>query len=292
MFSLVRGPCSLRDFAAPRLCGEEVTRYPDNSGINYKNMEKIVLITGATSGIGKACALKFAQHGFDLIITGRRKERLEKLQRDIESQFDQRVLPLTFDIRDKAEVEKAIGSLDSDWENIDILINNAGLALDLKPILDGDFSGWDTMIDTNLKGLLYITKLLAKKMVDRRAGHIINIGSIAGRDTYPKGNVYCATKFAVDGLTKAMRLDLLPYGIRVSQIAPGAVETEFSEVRFKGDSDRAKRVYQGYQPLSADDVADAVFYVASRPSHVNINDLLIMPTAQANATKFNKETEY
>jgi 3-hydroxy acid dehydrogenase / malonic semialdehyde reductase len=253
--------------------------------------QRIVLITGATSGIGKACAFKFAQHGFDLIITGRRAERLKNLQKDIESQFEQRVLPVAFDISNKAEVERAIGSLDPDWENIDVLINNAGLALDLKPIPDGDLADWDTMIDTNLKGLLYITKLLAIKMVNRKAGHIINIGSIAGRDTYPKGNVYCATKFAVDGLTKAMRLDLLPYGIRVSQIAPGAVETEFSEVRFKGDSDRAKRVYQGYQPLSADDVADAVFYVASRPSHVNINDLLIMPAAQANATTFNKKTE-
>lgn len=259
--------------------------------MNCKNMDKIVLITGATSGIGKACVLKFAQNGFDLIITGRRAERLKNLQTDIESQFEQRVLPLAFDISDKAEVENAISSLDPDWENIHVLINNAGLALDLKPIPDGDFADWDTMIDTNLKGLLYITKLLAIKMVDRRAGHIINIGSIAGRDPYPKGNVYCATKYAIDGLTKAMRLDLLPYGIRVSQVAPGAVETEFSEVRFKGDSDRAKKVYQGYQPLSADDVADAVFYVASRPSHVNINDLLIMPTAQANATTFNKKTE-
>jgi 3-hydroxy acid dehydrogenase / malonic semialdehyde reductase len=258
---------------------------------NYNNMRKIALITGATSGIGKACAMKFAQNGFDLIVTGRRTERLETLQKDIESRFERRVLPLTVDIRDKAAVKSAIGSLDSVWENVDVLINNAGLALDLKPIPDGDFADWDTMIDTNLKGLLFITKLVAKKMVDRREGHIINIGSIAGRDPYPKGNVYCATKYAVDGLTKAMRLDLLPFGIRVSQVAPGAVETEFSEVRFKGDSDRAKKVYLGYQPLSADDVADAVLYVATRPSHVNINDLLIMPTAQANATTFNKKTE-
>jgi 3-hydroxy acid dehydrogenase / malonic semialdehyde reductase len=252
---------------------------------------KIVIITGASSGIGKACAMKFAQHGFDLIITGRRKERLVHLQKEIASQFGQRALPLNFDIRDKAKVENAISSLDPEWEKIDILINNAGLALDLKPMTDGDVDDWDTMIDTNLKGLLYITKLVANKMAGRRAGHIINIGSIAGRDAYPKGNVYVATKYAVDGLTKAMRLDLLQFGIRVSQVAPGAVETEFSEVRFKGDQERARKVYQGYQPLTADDVADSVLFVATRPPHVNINDLLIMPVAQADATTFHKKND-
>jgi 3-hydroxy acid dehydrogenase/malonic semialdehyde reductase len=249
-------------------------------------MGGIVLITGATSGIGKACAVKFAQNGFDVIITGRRKKRLEALQKELESKFSIKVLPLNFDVRNKDKLKKAFDVLNDRWKKIDILVNNAGLALDLKPIDSGNPDDWDTMIDTNIKGLLYMSSLVSKIMIENGSGHIINIGSIAGKEVYPNGNVYCATKHAIEGLTKAIRIDLLKYGIKVTQIAPGAVETEFSEVRFKGDHDRAKKVYDGYKPLSAEDVADAVFYTSTLPPHVNINDLVIMPMAQANATVF------
>ncbi len=252
-------------------------------------MNKIVLITGATSGIGKACAFKFAQNGYDLILTGRGKEKLLSIKKEIESGHTSKVLPLNFDVQDKEQIQQTIDSLEADWKKIDVLINNAGLALDLKPVNEGNFTDWDIMIDTNIKGVLYMSKFVSRLMIERGSGHIINIGSIAGKEVYPNGNVYCATKYAVDGLTKAMRIDLMKHGIKVTQIAPGAVETEFSEVRFKGDKEKAKKVYDGYKPLSGEDVADAVYYATTVPAHVNINDLVIMPMAQANATLFIKK---
>jgi NADP-dependent 3-hydroxy acid dehydrogenase YdfG len=260
------------------------------SGIceKLKSMNKITLITGATSGIGKASAEKFAQNGHDVIITGRRIDRLIKLKENLTNNFPIDVTILCFDICNKEEVAKSIDSLAGKWSKIDVLVNNAGLALDLKPIHEGVFENWDTMIDTNIKGLLYISKLVVNLMIENGSGHIINIGSIAGKEVYPNGNVYSATKHAVEGLTKAMRLDLFELGIKVSQIAPGAVNTEFSEVRFHGDKETAQNVYNGYIPLTAEDVAESVYFVASQPEHVNINDLLIMPMAQANATTFNK----
>ncbi|MEZ5199580.1 MAG: SDR family NAD(P)-dependent oxidoreductase [Bacteroidales bacterium] len=251
-------------------------------------MNHTALITGATSGIGKACAIKFAQNGYNLIITGRRNERLEKLKIKLETENRIQVLTLCFDIRNKEEVIRSVETLDNHWKKIDILVNNAGLALDLKPVHAGHFEDWDTMIDTNIKGLLYMSKLISNMMIENGSGHIINMGSIAGKETYPNGNVYSATKHAIEGLTKAMRLDLFRFGIKVSQIAPGAVETEFSVVRFKGDREIADNVYKGFQPLTPEDVAESVYFVASQPAHVNINDLLIMPMAQANATTFDK----
>lgn len=246
-------------------------------------MNKITLITGATSGIGKACAYKFASQKHDLIITGRRKERLKEIALELEKKYEIQVVTLAFDIRNKNEVDKAIASIPTDWY-VEILINNAGLAAGLSPIQDGSVDDWEQMIDTNIKGLLYISKAIIPLMINQAKGHIINIGSIAGKEVYPKGNVYCASKHAVDALTKSMRVDLLPYGIRVSQVAPGLVETEFSLVRFKWDKEIAESVYKGYKPLSGEDIADAAYYIASLPKHVNINDLVIMPTAQANAT--------
>ena len=253
-------------------------------------MAGTILITGATSGIGKACAVKFAQNGFNLIITGRRKDRLEELKNELDRNFEVNVLTLCFDVQKKNEVEKALHSMPDEIKKIDVLVNNAGLALDLKPVHEGSFDDWDAMIDTNIKGLLYMSRIVSEVMIENGSGHIINIGSIAGREVYPNGNVYCATKHAVDGLTKAMRIDLMKHGIKVTQIAPGAVETEFSEVRFKGDKDRAKKIYNGYKPLTGEDVAEAVYYVSNLPPHVNINDLVIMPMAQANATTFNRIT--
>jgi NADP-dependent 3-hydroxy acid dehydrogenase YdfG len=251
-------------------------------------MNKIALITGATSGIGQACAIKFAHNGFDIIVTGRRKDRLDLLEKELRKLYKITVLTLCFDIRQKNEVISQLDKLEKRWQKIDVLVNNAGLALDLKPIHEGSLEDWDTMIDTNLKGLLYMSRVVSKMMIENGSGHIINIGSIAGKEVYPNGNVYCATKHAVDGLTKAMRIDLVKHGIKVTQIAPGAVETEFSDVRFKGDKDRAKKVYEGYKPLSAEDVAEAIFYVTTFPPHININDLVIMPMAQASATIFNR----
>lgn len=250
---------------------------------------KTVLITGATSGIGRACAMQFGANDFRLIITGRRKERLEEVKRELTEKFGTKVLTLNFDIRNKDEVFSAVENLPGEWKEIDILINNAGLAVGLNKIQEGEIDDWERMIDTNIKGLLYITRAVAPGMTARRTGHIINIGSIAGKETYPFGNVYCATKHAVDSLTKAMRIDMVEFGIKVTQIAPGAVETEFSNVRFKGDNQRADNVYKGFEPLRAEDIADAVFYCANLPAHVNINDMLIMPTAQANSTIIIKE---
>ncbi len=251
-------------------------------------MNKIALITGATSGIGEAVTKRLAETGFNVIITGRRNDRLTNLKKELEK-TGIKVLSLCFDIRQREEVEKAITNLPEEWKNIDILINNAGLAAGLSPIQDGDFEDWERMIDTNVKGLLYMTKYVSTGMIERKKGHIVNIGSIAGKEVYPNGNVYCASKHAVDALTKSMRIDMLPYNIRVTQVCPGAVETEFSLVRFHGDSERAAKVYEGFENLVADDIADCIIFALTRPQHVNINDMLIMPTAQASATLFNKK---
>ncbi len=252
-------------------------------------MEKIVFITGATAGIGEACAYKYAENGFKLILSARRKEKLEKLAHELNQKYKAAVLPLVLDVRDRDAVKAVVSGLPDEWQDIDILVNNAGLALGLNPIHEGLEDDWDTMIDTNIKGLLYMARAIAPGMVKRGEGHIINIGSIAGKEVYPKGNVYSATKHAVDALTKGMRLDLVEHGIRVSQVAPGAVETEFSMVRFKGDHDRAGKVYKGYTPLLAEDIAEAVYFVSSLPPRVNVNDIVVMPADQANATTFHKK---
>lgn len=244
-------------------------------------MNKIALITGATSGIGKATALKLAQKGYNLILTGRRRKRLDSLKKELEENHSIKVQILSFDIRNYKETHNAFFSLTAEWQNIDILINNAGLALGLSPIQEGDIEDWDQMIDTNIKGLLYITRIVSPIMVDKKMGHIINISSIAGKDVYPMGNVYCATKHAVTALSQAMRMDLLPYGIKVSLVCPGAVETEFSNVRFKGDDARANSVYEGFDALNADNIADAIVFAIEQPKNVDIQDILVMPTAQA-----------
>jgi len=251
-------------------------------------MQKIVFISGATSGIGEASAIKFAHNQFDLIITGRRGDRLKVLAEKLTAETGAKVITLEFDVRKRKEVEEAVNSLPVEWKKIDVLVNNAGLALGLDPVNEGNPENWDIMIDTNVKGLLYLTRAVSPLMILAGTGHIINIGSVAGREVYPNGNVYCATKYAVDALTKGMRMDLLKYGIKVTQVAPGAAETEFSEVRFAGDKVRAGNVYKGYTPLCAEDIAGVIFYVASLPPHVNINDILVMPTAQASAMQINK----
>lgn len=243
--------------------------------------KKTGLITGATAGIGKATAKLLAKNHYDLILTGRRKERLEEIKTEIEKESKAKVLKLVFDIRNRDEVKNAIQSLSPEWKNIDVLINNAGLASGLDPVHEGELEDWEKMIDTNVKGLLYITRAVSPGMVQQKSGHIVNIGSIAGKEVYEKGNVYVATKHAVEALTRAMRIDLLQHGIRVTQIAPGAVDTEFSTVRFHGDKEKADSVYEGYTPLYAEDIAEAILFALTRPAHVNINDLLIMPTAQA-----------
>ncbi|MDR0829284.1 MAG: SDR family oxidoreductase [Prevotellaceae bacterium] len=244
------------------------------------------LITGATAGIGKATAQIFAEQGFNLIITGRRAERLAELKAELEQKFNTKILVLCFDVRDKISVENAIKSLPENWQNIDILINNAGLAVGLNHVQDGEIDDWERMIDTNIKGLLYVTRTVSPLMIARGGGHIVNICSIAGKEVYENGNVYCATKHAVDALSKAMRVDMLKHNIRVTNICPGAVETEFSLVRFKNDAERAKQPYIGIEPLTAEDIAKTIFFVISQPKHVCINDLTIMPTAQANGSTF------
>lgn len=253
--------------------------------------EKLILITGATAGFGKSIAFKFAQHGWNLIITGRRQERLKAIENDLIRQYRVKVLSLGFDIRSRTMVEQAIRDLPYDWKDIDVLVNNAGLALGLSLIQEGDPEDWETMIDTNIKGLLYISRQIMPLMIKRGQGHIINLGSIAGKQAYLKGNVYGATKFAVDAISKSMRIDLLPHGIKVTNISPGACETEFSLVRYKGDAERAKRVYEGFTPVSADDVADVVFFAATRPPHVVLNEIEITPSAQANAYYIVKKNE-
>lgn len=252
-------------------------------------MEKIVFVTGATSGIGKATAELLAQHGYKLIIAGRRTERLQNLAAELKEKYDTEICILPFDIRNQAEVEKAVAEIPSDLKPIDILINNAGLAVGLSTVQEGVIDDWERMIDTNVKGLLYVTRLVSPQMIERKQGHIINISSIAGKETYPMGNVYCATKHAVESLTKAMRLEMLPYNIKVSAVAPGAAHTEFSEVRFKGDTERADAVYDGFEPLSPHDIAETILFVITRPKHVNIDNILIMPTAQAFSRDFNRK---
>ena len=251
-------------------------------------MKKTALITGASSGIGKASAELYAKNQYNIIITGRREERLSQLKAELESTYSVEVLSLCFDVRSNDEVVKAFESLTGKWKNIDVLINNAGLAKGLSTIQDGSLKHWEQMIDTNVKGLLYVSRAIMPLMIELKHGHIVNVGSIAGKEVYPNGNVYCATKHAVDALTKALRIDLLPHKIKVSAVCPGAVDTEFSEVRFDGDKEKADKVYLGYEPLKAEDIADAIYFMTSRPAHVNINDLLIMPTAQASATQFDK----
>ncbi len=253
-------------------------------------MKKIILVTGATSGFGKAIAELFAKNGYNVIINGRRKERLDELEGKIKADFGVDVYKLPFDVRDKEVVFEEINNLPEAWKNIDVLVNNAGLASGLADIQDGDIDDWEKMIDTNLKGLLYVTKAVVPNMISRKSGHIINIGSVAGKEVYPKGNVYCATKHAVDALNKSMRIDLLPHRIKVTAINPGMAETEFSVVRFHGDENRAKDVYKGLTPLYAEDIAELAWFAASRPPHVNINDLTVTPTAQATARDVVRES--
>lgn len=248
---------------------------------------KTALVTGATSGIGKSTAMAFADEGINLIICGRRKEKLEELQQQLKGKV--KVHSLLFDVRNKEEVFAAIENLPSEFKKIDILINNAGNAHGLDPIQNGSIEDWDAMIDINVKGLLYVSKAIITQMVERQDGHIINISSIAGKEVYPNGNVYSASKHAVDAINKGMRIDLNNHGIRVGAINPGLVQTEFSEVRFKGDKERAESVYKGYQPLKPEDVADIIRFVVTRPYHVNIADLLVLPTAQASSTIVKKE---
>jgi len=251
-------------------------------------MQKTIFITGATSGFGKACAHSFAHQGHRIIITGRRADRLENEAENLLKMYGVEVLTLNFDVRDRDAVKQAVDSIPQNWRIIDILINNAGLAAGSDPLQDGNMDDWDTMIDTNVKGLLYVTKNIFPLLLQSKCPHIVNIGSIAGKEVYAKGNVYCATKFAVDALTRAMRIDMLSHGIKVSQVAPGAAETEFSQVRFKGDMEAAANVYKGFKPLEAQDISNAVLWITNLPAHVNINDLVIMPTAQASPGYFNK----
>ncbi len=246
-------------------------------------MNKIAFITGATSGIGKASAEILAKNKFNLIITGRRDDRLGVVASKLIDKYGIDCFPLCFDIRNQKETEEAFFSLPKVWQQIDVLINNAGLAAGLEPIQQGDLNDWEQMIDTNIKGLLYITRIISPLMAERKSGQIINIGSIAGKEAYANGAVYCATKHAVDAITKGMRIDLNPFGIRVGSICPGAVETEFSIVRLK-DADANKKVYAGFTPLNAEDIAETILFMVSRPAHVNIGDVLILPTAQASAT--------
>jgi NADP-dependent 3-hydroxy acid dehydrogenase YdfG len=246
-------------------------------------MKKIALITGATSGIGKSTANMLASCGFNLIITGRRKERLDELKSQLEIKYKSEALPLCFDIRNRDEVCMAMENVPKQWKNISVLVNNAGLAVGLNHIQDGLLDDWDRMIDTNIRGLLYITRCVAPLMIANSQGHIINICSVAGKDVYENGNVYCATKHAVDALSKAMRIDMLKHNIKVTNVCPGAVETEFSIVRFKNDVARAKATYAGMTPLTGDDIADVIKFVINLPSHVCINDIVITPASQANA---------
>lgn len=250
-------------------------------------MSQIVFISGATSGIGKATAELLADHGYKLILAGRRIERLNALKDKLGKKTE--IKTLNFDIRNREEVIDAFNSLDDSWKLIDVLINNAGNAHGLDPIQSGSIDDWDAMIDINVKGLLYLSKVVIPVMTERESGHIVNIGSIAGKEVYPNGNVYCASKHAVDALNKGMRMDLNKYRIRVSAINPGLVETEFSEVRFKGDKERAENVYKGFKPLKPEDIADIIHFTISRPAHVNLGDITVLPTAQASSTIVNKD---
>jgi NADP-dependent 3-hydroxy acid dehydrogenase YdfG len=254
-------------------------------------MKQICLVTGATSGIGKATALLLAANGYDLVVTGRRNVLLGETAAQIRKDTGAEVLTLCFDIRDRDTVEKILTALPEKWKQVDVLVNNAGLAAGLSHIDEGDIDDWETMIDTNIKGLLYVTRIVSQWMIPRNKGHIINLSSIAGKEVYENGNVYCATKAAVEALTKGMRIDLLKHGIRITNIAPGMVDTEFSLVRFRGDREKAAKVYEGLTPLYANDIAEAVLFAVTRPPHVNINDILIMPTAQASAGNVYRKTD-
>lgn len=252
-------------------------------------MKKIAMITGATSGFGEATAHEFAKNGYDVIITGRRLERLNALAGELKKQYGAEAYILNFDVRSNADTQKNINGLPERWQNIDVLVNNAGLASGLSRIQEGNIDDWEKMIDTNVKGMLYVTRCVAPMMIKNGKGHIINIGSTAGKEAYLNGNVYCATKFAVDALTRSMRIDMLPHGIRVTSVCPGMAETEFSVVRFHGDTDKARNVYKGMQPLTAGDIADVIYYVASRPPHVNVSDIVVTPLAQATINYINRK---
>jgi 3-hydroxy acid dehydrogenase / malonic semialdehyde reductase len=251
-------------------------------------MNKIVLITGATSGIGEACATKFAANNFDIIITGRRQERLEKLKTNLQNKYGIKVLPLCFDVQQKDAVFNALTTLLTEWQQIDCLINNAGLALGRDSFEEANMDDWDTMMQTNVNGLLYVSRAILPFFIKHKKGHIINVGSIAGKEVYEKGNVYCASKFAVDAISKAMRIDLLKHNIKITAIHPGAVETEFSLIRFKGETQKADATYKGFTPLTAHNIADTIYYTASLPAHVCINDIVITCTQQGSATHIAK----
>lgn len=251
-------------------------------------MKRRVLITGATSGIGEATAWAFADAGYDLLLTGRRSERLKALKSELMENFEVNVALLCFDVRDRVATEAALGSLPEECRRVDVLVNNAGLASGLEHIDEGDPADWNAMIDTNIKGLLNVTRIISAQMVERGSGHIVNLGSIAGTQPYENGNVYCATKHAVHGLSQAMRIDLLSHGVKVTEIRPGMVETEFSKVRFHGDEARAAAVYQGVEPLTGDDVADAILWAVEAPDHVNIDEIVLTPKAQANSYYVNR----
>ena len=251
-------------------------------------MKKIALVTGATSGIGKATSHLLASNGYNIIVTGRRENLLSDLVNSLNMEIGAEVLPLCFDIRDQVQVEKAVDSLTGQWEKVDLLVNNAGLAVGLEPVQSGVVDDWERMIDTNVKGLLYMSRKISSGMVARESGHIINLSSIAGHEVYPNGAAYCASKHAVQAITKTMRIELLPYGVKVSSISPGMVDTEFSLVRFKGDKQRAENVYKGLTPLYAQDIAETILFMATRPQHVNIADVIIMPTDQASARDFRR----
>ena len=253
-------------------------------------MSRIVFITGATAGFGEAAAYKFAANGYDLILNGRRTDRLQTLADTLEKKYNVAVLQLPFDVQEEKAVFEAIRNIPSDWQAIDVLVNNAGLALGRDYFEEGDISDWNTMIDTNVKGFLYVGKAVTQLMVPRKKGHIINMGSVAGKQVYEKGNVYCATKFAVNAISEGMRIDLLRHNIKVTSINPGAAETEFSLVRFKGDEDTAKKIYDGLKPLTGEDVAEVIYYCASLPPHVCINDLTITCTQQADGIFFFRQT--
>lgn len=248
----------------------------------------IVFITGASSGFGKATAEKFAKAGYQLILNARRLDRLEALKTHLVSSYGSQVLLMPFDVRNREEVAQQLDNMPAAWQKIDVLVNNAGLAAGRDAFQDGSMDDWELMIDTNLKGLMYVSKWVVKGMMEQKSGHIINISSLAGQEVYPQGNLYCATKHAVTALSKGMRMDLLPYHIKVTNISPGLAETEFSIVRYKGDTEKASKVYEGYQPLQPEDIADVIFFAASRPPHVNLEEITILPTAQSDSRTVNK----
>lgn len=252
-------------------------------------MKKIICITGASAGFGKATAELFAKNGHDLIIAARRKEKIKKLSEELSEKYHINILPIELDVRNQLEVKKTFESLPENWKKIDVLINNAGLASGFDKIQDGNLDDWEKMFDTNVKGLLYVSNAVIPFMITQKKGHIINIGSTAGKEVYLKGNVYCASKHAVDALTKSMRIDLLEHGIKVTQIAPGAAETEFSEVRFYGDKQKAKNVYQGFKPMTSRDIAEIIYYTTTLPEHLCINDLVVTSLAQANSFYIHRE---